>query len=204
VNRLSAIIIGILIAYIIFLQQCSKCPTCPEVPETKTRIDTVFREQKDRVKETIKPEPVKTIEHDFSGVAVVDSAKKFLSDDGKSKLDSMLSCNDINIYSDTLEDSTGRVIVGDSIRGTLLKQTIHWKPKISYIKETKEVFKPVPQRGLFVGAGIVSNFSNGFSVVDIEPGIDYTTRNGYSYGYGYSIFLKNHEFSIKKNLFNKK
>lgn len=198
-NRLSAIIIGILLAYIIFLQQCSKCPTCPD---TKTTIDTVFLEQKERVKESIAPEPEKTIKH--KNPAVVDSIKKSLSEDDKSTLDSMLSCNDINIYSDTLEDSTGRVIVGDSIRGVLLKQTIHWKPKISYIKETKEVLKPVPQRGLFLGAGIVSNFSNGLSVVDIEPSVDYVTRNGYSYGYGYSIFLKNHEFSIKKNLFKKK
>lgn len=152
---------------------------CPEVKES---IEVVKKDLPEVFKVIEKPKPIKSypvVSHPQDTIAVVSHI-----------------CDSINEYSETLEDSTGKVTVESVVQGALLKQKIKFKPTINYIKETKEVEKPIPQSGIFIGAEIGTNLT----MFRIAPEIEYLTKKGYAYSYNYDVLNSIHSVGVKRKL----
>jgi hypothetical protein len=170
--------LGIIIGF--YLSEKFRTP-CPYIEK---RIDTIYVEKPTKKKETIKPTPIKTIKD-----------KTYLTE-AASDSTVINPCDFINVYSDTLEDSTGTIIVNDSVRGEILKKEIFYTPKIAYIKETREVEKKVPQKGLFIGF----EAGGGSGSYRFAPEIEYVNKNGFAYSYNFDLFNRVHCVGIKKRI----
>jgi hypothetical protein len=164
------------------LSECNRTP-CPEVKESVTRtIDTTFQE-KPVITKSYKPTAVKVIPADTSKPADLKGSAVY-------------------IYQDSLIDSNLSLFITDTTAGEILGRGISYKLKVPLqIKETITTTKvlqvPVPQRGLFIGAEIGTNFT----VFRIAPEVEYITKNGYGYSYNYDLLNKTHSFGLKKRIF---
>lgn len=189
------------------------CPTCPEIKTgttTTSKIDTIKPEPKTIEKITHKPKPVKTIPWTQKATKKVDSASVKAGSD-TTLTQELNPCDNLNIYKDSSITPYVSVYTEDTIRGEKIggKISIVQKGPLA-IKETitttitNEVKVPTPVWGLYAGVGVSGTFVNGFKIADIKPQLAFITKKGISYGYGYGLFTKTHEATLKKLIFQGK
>ena len=162
------LIVGILLGMLV---------TCGPRPVSKTTIsythdtiwpDTVFKEVITKVKG-----PVRTYT-----VFATDSVKSL-----------------VNVYNDTLRDSSVVITYQDSINGTLLGKKLSYKLLVplriidSVFIKTTETLQPARKGHLFVGGGAAINR-------DILPALAYQFPNGREVLYQYSTLHKSHIVSV--------
>jgi hypothetical protein len=179
------IIVGFLIGFI--LNECThKCPVCPEVKES---IDSSRKQLPPVIKETENPKPVRSypVRGEDLRTNVLDNMANSINTN---------PCDSFRVYSDTLKDPAGTIISQDSVRGQLLKKKITFIPNYLTVTITKEIEKPVPQSGLFIG--LEAGWGQGGSRV--APEVSYLNRKGWICSYNYDLLNKVHSGGIKKRL----
>lgn len=174
----------LVVAIIAILNKCH-CPECNEiVGSTKTsKIDTLKPDNK-LTKRSYKPKPKQIIEH--IGIS-----------------DTICPENKTYIYQDSLIDSNVSIYVIDTTSGEILAKEISYKLHVPLrIKETititNTIEKEVPQRALYIGAEIGSNFITKFR---IAPEVEYLDKKGNAFSYNYDLLNQIHSAGFKKRIF---
>jgi hypothetical protein len=192
-TRLNLIIYGILILIIIYLAKCENKP-CPEIgvkDSVSVRIDTVYVDTN------------KVVSGVFNNPLPIRKHKIELSKNGSASL----QFSDTNrIYQDTVRTSEVEIITKDSVNGKLLRQEVSYRllvPKeikttITHtITKTDTIYKP--KGGLFIGASVSGSIKN--SLYDFRPEVEYVSKKGFAYSYGYGVVTGSHNIGIKKRIF---
>ncbi len=184
------IVIGLLIAYILFLQECGspKGGSVIETEVTTVQTDTIYKTRIDTVKF------VETVER-IVEVEIVKPVKVELPDDVWDEF----NINEYNNpYSDSLIDGT----IYTRVDGKLLDQNLSYTPKfpqyiikidtvmVNTVSSTVKTLKP--PFTLDLGAEIGGNRD----MFNFSPKIGFTSKSGFSYSYRYGILNKTHNVGI--------
>jgi hypothetical protein len=194
--KIEWLIIGILLLYIIFLQQCSSNRVdCPEVIYSDTTIthvsviDTIpFYDTIPRYITLTVPKPVP-----------VPNPKDSISSDTISSA--------LNKYETPVVDSLLSGTIISLVDGVLVEQAFSYLPKFpKYIIKTDSVFVntntvlETKKNFVFVGGEVGGNQTQ----VSLSPVIGVYTKKDYIYQYRYGLLDKTHNISISKRLRFKK
>jgi hypothetical protein len=179
----------ILIGLAFVLGYCTGQRNVDPCPEVKESIDSSRKQLPPVIKVTEKLKPYKSF------FAKSENVQRTCKEDS-AKTDLVNPCNSFRVYSDTLKDPAGTIISQDSVRGQLLKKKITFIPNYLTVSITKEVEKPVPKSGLFIG--LEAGWGQGGSRV--APEVEYQSKKGYAYSYNYDLFNNIHSLGIKKRL----
>jgi hypothetical protein len=190
--KIEWLIIGILLLYIIFLQQCSSSTVdCPEVIYSDTvvthvtHIDTIpFNDTIVRYINLTVPKPVP-----------IPNPKDSMPSDTISST--------LNKYETPVVDSLLSGTITSLVDGVLVEQAFSYIPKFpKYIVKTDSIFVntntvlETKKNYLYVG-GELGGSQNSFS---LGPIIGVYTKNDYLYSYRYGILDKTHNIGISKRL----
>jgi hypothetical protein len=207
-NRLTAIIIAVLLLIIIGQQGYISFYQCKECPEISSSIDTTTTVEIDTIKPEVKL--TETISHNPRPTRSYPVPQEV---DTVTGITIKRPCDTINIYEDSLITPYANAYLIDTVQGRKLgsKLSILQKGPNEIIKtitttitKTDTIKVPNPVSALYAGVGVSGTFINGFKIADIKPELAFISKGGNSYEYGYGLFTQRHEITFKKVIFKNK